>query len=47
MITKTQIYDELCTVLTDFEEGRADATDLYAVLLVIQSGWEDVITAAE
>lgn len=39
------LYDELSHVLTDYEEDRADASDLYDMLVKIQNRWEDTITA--
>ena len=45
METKKSIYDELCSVLTDFEEmdGTVTEEDLYNMLCKIQNNWE-VIT---
>ena len=45
--TKKSIYDDLCRILTDYEDGYADETDLYNMLYIIQSRWEDTITAEE
>jgi hypothetical protein len=45
--TKRTIYDELCRVLTDYEEKSADSKDLYEMLVKIQNRWEDVITEQE
>lgn len=45
--TKRTIYDELCRVLTDYEEKRADSKDLYEMLVKVQNRWEDVITEQE
>jgi len=45
MNKKMEIYDELSRILTDYEEGEADANDLYAMLIKIQNNWETVITA--
>jgi hypothetical protein len=39
------IYDELCRILTDYENNTATADDLYCVLVKIQNNWEYVITA--
>lgn len=47
MDKKKQIYDELCKVLTDFENMEADEEDLYNMLCKIQNSWEDVITVEE
>jgi hypothetical protein len=45
MSERQQIYDELCTVLTDYENHDADVGDLYVMLVKIQNHWESVITA--
>lgn len=42
---KSEIYDEISRVLTDYEEGFADDTDLYNALVKVQNRWEDTITA--
>ena len=47
MNQKQRIYDELSRVLTDFENGEADETDLYEMLTIIQIRWEDTITAQD
>ena len=47
MDDRKAIYDELCRVLTDYEEGEASAADLYHMLVKIQNRWEDVITAQD
>ena len=52
MNEKQIIYDQLCRVLTDFDtdnfSGAADASiALYAMLVVIQNRWEDVITVQD
>lgn len=47
MSEKNEIYDELSRVLTDYEEGNADAGDLYLMLVKVQINWEAVITAQE
>ena len=52
MSEKQTIYDQLCKVLTDFDtnsfDGSGDASiALYAMLVVIQNRWEDVITAQD
>lgn len=47
MTTKREIYDDLSRVLTDYEEGNADTTDLYDMLVTIQNRWEDTITVQE
>ena len=47
MSTKQDIYDRLSRVLTDYENGTADAQDLYSMLVKIQVNWESVITAAD
>ncbi|MDK7626048.1 MULTISPECIES: hypothetical protein [Bacillus] len=43
--TKDMIYSEICSVLTDFENGDASAEDLYSMLIDVQNRWEDTITA--
>ena len=46
METKQMIYDELCAVLTRYEESDDDESELlYEMLVKIQNRWEDVITA--
>lgn len=52
METKKMIYEEMCTLLTDYEhkeELDEDEVDweyeLYHMLVKIQSRWEDTITA--
>ena len=47
MNEKNEIYDMICRVLTDYEEGNANAEDLYNVLVKVQNRWEDVITAQD
>ena len=45
-ITKEQIYDEMCRLLTDYEGGSDMVTEyeLYDMLVKIQRHWENVIT---
>jgi hypothetical protein len=46
MDEKQKIYDELCDVLTIYEESDDDMSDLlYEMLCKIQNCWEDIITA--
>lgn len=46
METKQTIYDELCAVLTRYEESDDDESELlYEMLVKIQNNWETVITA--
>jgi len=42
-IRKNEIYDEMCHLLTDYEnnEGVCE-TDLYAMLVRIQNNWEEL-----
>lgn len=47
MNQKQRIYDELSRVLTDFENGEANETDLYNMLTIIQIRWEDTITVED
>ena len=46
-LQRRSIYDELCSVLTDWEEMKASSEDLYNMLVKIQNNWETVITASE
>ena len=39
---KNDIYDEMCHVLTDYEEDQAGADDLYSMLVKIQNNWEEL-----
>ena len=50
-MTKQEIYDEMCKLLTDYEHPEEDGYDdidweaeLYDMLVKIQRRWEDVIT---
>lgn len=45
-ITKEDIYDEMCRLLTEYEDGSDMVTEceLYDMLVKIQRHWEDVIT---
>lgn len=45
-ITKESIYDEICRLLTDYENKSDMVTEyeLYDMLVKIQRHWEDVIT---
>ena len=45
MNEKQKIYDELCSVLTRYEESDEDESDLlYEMLVKIQNCWETIIT---
>lgn len=45
MNQRQEIYDEMCRVLTIYEESDEDMSDLlYEMLVKIQNNWEDVIT---
>lgn len=48
-ITKEEIYDEMCSLLTNYENdnGMVTEIDLYEMLVKIQNNWETVITAQE
>lgn len=54
-ITKTDIYNELIELLTEYEhpedvegwEDREWETELYEMLVKIQNRWEDTITAED
>lgn len=41
---KNQVYDELCHLLTDFEqmEEYVGEEDLYSMLVKIQNNWEEL-----
>lgn len=39
---KNEVYDEMCHVLTDYEEDRASGGDLYDMLVKIQNNWEEL-----
>lgn len=43
---REKIYDEMCKLLTDYENGSDMVTEyeLYDMLVKIQKRWEDVIT---
>lgn len=47
--TKEQIYDEMCRVLTEYENDNDMITEneLYDMLVTIQNNWETVITKQE
>ena len=45
--TRESIYDEICRVLTDYEEGLVSGDTLYEMLLKIANRWEDTITVQE
>ena len=47
--TKEQIYDEICRVLTEYENDNDMITEneLYNMLVTIQNNWETVITKQE
>ena len=48
MNEKQKIYDELCTVLTRYEESDEDESKLlYDMLCKIQNSWENIITSVE
>jgi hypothetical protein len=41
---KNQVYDELCNLLTDFEQMKETVCeeDLYDMLVKIQNNWEEL-----
>lgn len=45
-VTRESIYDKMCRILTEYEEGSDMITEceLYEMLVDIQRHWEDVIT---
>jgi len=50
MITKQEIYDLICGVLTDSENDeyatiQDEACDMHDLLVLIKDSWEDTITA--
>ena len=55
MITREQIYDEICRTLTDYENADHNDSDsldclewidtLYCLLVKVQNNWETVITS--
>ena len=47
--TKERIYDEICRVLTEYENDNDMITEneLYDMLVTIQNNWETVITKQE
>ena len=47
--TKEQIYDEMCRILTEYENDNNMITEneLYDMLVTIQNNWESVITKQE
>ena len=47
MDEQQKIYDELSSVLTDYENDVADGEDLYEILVKIQNNWEGVITSKD
>lgn len=51
IITKESIYDEMCRVLTNYENtedgDKFTEYELYEMLVKIQNNWETVITAQE
>ena len=48
-ITKESLYDEMCRVLTEYEDGSdmVNAGELYDMLVKIQNNWETIITVQE
>ena len=45
---REEIYNEMCRVLTMYEEDDDDVSELlYEMLVKIQNNWEAVITAKE
>ena len=48
-ITKQSIYDEMCRLLTEYEEGSdmVNQGELYDMLVKIQNTWETVITVQD
>lgn len=46
-VNRNEIYDHICSILTMYEEGLADANDLYNILVEVQNNWENIITAQQ
>ena len=44
-MTKEALYDEICKVLTDYEDNKVGERDLYDTLVLIPNNWEAVVTA--
>ena len=46
---REEIYDKMCRLLTDYEDGSDMVTEyeLYDMLVKIQKNWEAVITVQE
>lgn len=44
---KNAIYDRMCGVLTDYEEGKSNENDLYEMLVEMQNEWEALIVESE
>lgn len=40
----TELYDEICQLLTDYETGDCNVTieDFYSLLVKIQNSWENI-----
>lgn len=40
----TELYDEICQLLTDYETDDCNVTieDFYSLLVEIQNSWEDI-----
>jgi len=51
-MTKQEIYDTMCRVMTNYEEGKYPSdtfalADMYETLVLIQNNWEGAITVQE
>lgn len=51
-MTKQEIYDIMCRVMTNYEDGKYPSMeyalcDMYNTLVIIQNNWESTITAQE
>ena len=46
---RKEIYDEMCRLLTEYEEGSdmVNQGELYDMLVKIQNNWETVITVQD
>lgn len=39
---KNEVYDEMCHVLTDYEEDKASGSSSHHMLVKIQNNWEEL-----
>ena len=43
----TKIYDDISAILTMYEQGLADAEDLYNILVEVRDNLKEIITHQE